>query len=127
MSATPRKEYALPEMYSFPPLFTCVALRFPRYLRRVGRACAVESRASFDILHALVGCGLLLRSRLQPVDVTRERQLAVWRDIIVGWHRARDVSLMTVSEWPLWENAAISSACGVPNVGWWCGLRVCLI
>lgn len=44
------------------------------------------------------------------MEVTRDRQLAMWRDIIVGWHRAHDAPVMKVSEWPLWENAGISSA-----------------
>lgn len=46
---------------------------------------------------------------LQPVDATRAKQLAEWKQIIIGWHQSRRQTTLVLKEWPHWENPAIKS------------------
>lgn len=47
---------------------------------------------------------------LQPADVTRAKQLEQWKQLVVGWHQAHKQQVMSVKEWPFWENRAIARA-----------------
>lgn len=97
---------ALPEIYSFPPFFTCVV---------------VVSRGSRRELMAV-------RGRLQPNDAVRAKQLQEWRNLIVAWHEARKETTMVVADWPLWENKAIGRASDIELVvsGWLVNRGICL-
>jgi len=44
---------------------------------------------------------------LQPVLSTRERQLRLWQDFIISWHRSRSEQFLSVAEWPFFRNDAI--------------------
>ncbi len=48
---------------------------------------------------------------LQTTDVTREKQLQLWKDLIVSWHMANRQTVLVVGEWPHFENRTISRTC----------------
>jgi ESCRT-II complex subunit VPS25 len=41
---------------------------------------------------------------IQPVESTKEKQLALWRDLILRYHRQLKLKTLVVHECPLWEN-----------------------
>jgi len=45
---------------------------------------------------------------IQPVAATREKQLSLWRDLILKYHTSKRISILVVHECPLWENTEIS-------------------
>eukprot|EP00753_Platysulcus_tardus_P005423 PLAT13297.1.p1 GENE.PLAT13297.1~~PLAT13297.1.p1 ORF type:complete len:185 (+),score=79.27 PLAT13297.1:14-568(+) len=45
---------------------------------------------------------------LQPVDASREKQVAMWVELILAWHGAAKLSTLTVADCPLWENKSIA-------------------
>jgi ESCRT-II complex subunit VPS25 len=44
---------------------------------------------------------------VQPVVATKEKQLALWRDLIVGYHTHYKLKTLKVHECPLWSNNKI--------------------
>lgn len=44
---------------------------------------------------------------LQPVEATRSKQLALWKDLILKFHMERNLGSMTLAEFPYFENKAI--------------------
>lgn len=44
---------------------------------------------------------------IQPVLATREKQLALWRDLIVRYHTQYKLKTLVVHECPLWQNETI--------------------
>ena len=47
---------------------------------------------------------------IQPVLATQERQLKLWQQFIVDWHRVRGEAFLDVNTWPHFENASIRRA-----------------
>lgn len=45
---------------------------------------------------------------LQPVQETREKQLALWRELILRYHTERKIKTLVVHDCPLWKNEAIN-------------------
>ncbi|KAG5175912.1 ESCRT-II complex subunit-domain-containing protein [Tribonema minus] len=45
---------------------------------------------------------------LQPVLATREKQLKLWCDMVLAYHKARKAYAFAWRDWPLWENRAIN-------------------
>lgn len=45
---------------------------------------------------------------IQPVLATREKQLALWRELILRFHTEKKIKTMLVYDCPLWKNAAIN-------------------
>lgn len=41
---------------------------------------------------------------IQPVLATREKQLALWRELILRYHTERKIKTLVVHECPLWKN-----------------------
>ena len=85
--------FATPEIYDFPPFFTCVS----RSSRNPAAATLTPRSAR-----------AAPRRRLQPVADTRSKQLQMWQTLIVDWHRAHRQFTMALDDWPLFENASIS-------------------
>lgn len=52
----------------------------------------------------------MCRARLQIVDETKHKQLEQWKDLIVNYHKAHRKAILVVSEFELWQNAAIGCA-----------------
>eukprot|EP00953_Heterococcus_sp_UTEX-ZZ885_P016047 9047-Heterococcus_DN1.PRE.4 len=46
---------------------------------------------------------------LQPVLETREKQLKLWSDVVLGYHKARQEYSFAWRDWPLWENNSVLS------------------
>lgn len=44
---------------------------------------------------------------IQPVEATRQKQLALWRELILGYHTQHKLKTLVVHECPLWKNEAI--------------------
>lgn len=44
---------------------------------------------------------------IQPVLATREKQLALWRELILRFHTERKIKTMLLHDCPLWKNAGI--------------------
>lgn len=44
---------------------------------------------------------------IQPVLATREKQLALWRELILRYHTEKKLKIMKVYDCPLWKNDAI--------------------
>jgi len=44
---------------------------------------------------------------IQPVLATREKQLALWRELILSYHTHHRIQTLKVYDCPLWKNAAI--------------------
>jgi len=44
---------------------------------------------------------------LQPVVETREKQLALWRELILRYHTEHKLKVLLVHDCPLWKNTAI--------------------
>src|SRR3546814_270019 len=47
---------------------------------------------------------------LQPVAATRDKQLRLWRDLLVEFHMASNKYMLVPSQCPLFSNAAIGRA-----------------
>jgi ESCRT-II complex subunit VPS25 len=47
---------------------------------------------------------------------TREKQLALWRDLIVRYHEQYKLQTLVVHECPLWKNSAISRALNTEDI-----------
>ena len=45
---------------------------------------------------------------IQPVLATREKQLALWRELILKYHTDRKIRTLVVHDCPLWKNDAIN-------------------
>jgi ESCRT-II complex subunit VPS25 len=45
---------------------------------------------------------------IQPVLETREKQLALWRELLLNYHTSLKIKTLVVHDCPLWTNAAIS-------------------
>ena len=45
---------------------------------------------------------------IQPVLETREKQLALWRELILRYHTDLKIKTLVVHDCPLWKNASIS-------------------
>lgn len=45
---------------------------------------------------------------IQPVLATREKQLALWRELILRYHTEKKLKIMTVYDCPLWKNESIN-------------------
>lgn len=45
---------------------------------------------------------------MQPVLSSREKQLALWRELILNYHTANKVKTLVLHDCPLWENAKIN-------------------
>lgn len=86
-------KFAYPEYYDFPPFFTCVPRPFPMCV-------------SIAVLrtHSLA-CSL---GRLQPVRATREKQLVLWKQLILEYHRTHNLPLFQPLTSTLFENVKIS-------------------
>eukprot|EP00804_Cyclotella_cryptica_P015748 CCRYP_013385-RG/>CCRYP_013385-RG protein AED:0.26 eAED:0.26 QI:43/1/1/1/1/0.8/5/2044/92 len=44
---------------------------------------------------------------IQPVLVTRDKQLAQWRELILKYHTDLKIKTLVLHECPLWRNASI--------------------
>jgi ESCRT-II complex subunit VPS25 len=44
---------------------------------------------------------------LQPVESTRVKQLALWKDLILKYHMERNIHTMTLAEFQYFENKSI--------------------
>jgi ESCRT-II complex subunit VPS25 len=44
---------------------------------------------------------------IQPVLATREKQLALWRELILRYHTDKKIKTMRIHDCPLWKNSAI--------------------
>ncbi|KAL3802157.1 hypothetical protein ACHAWO_007797 [Cyclotella atomus] len=44
---------------------------------------------------------------IQPVLITREKQLAQWRELILKYHTDLRIKTLVIHECPLWKNASI--------------------
>ena len=44
---------------------------------------------------------------IQPVLATREKQLALWRELILNYHTHHKIQTLKVYDCPLWKNATI--------------------
>mmetsp|Transcript_19820 Transcript_19820/g.36906 ORF Transcript_19820/g.36906 Transcript_19820/m.36906 type:complete len:99 (-) Transcript_19820:24-320(-) len=44
---------------------------------------------------------------LQPVEATRTKQLALWKDLILRYHMERNITSMTLAEFEYFENKSI--------------------
>jgi ESCRT-II complex subunit VPS25 len=44
---------------------------------------------------------------IQPVEATREKQLTLWRELILNFHTTLKIKTLVVHECPLWKNVAI--------------------
>ncbi len=44
---------------------------------------------------------------LQPVAATREKQLTLWKELILKYHMEKNISTMTLAEFPYFENKRI--------------------
>jgi ESCRT-II complex subunit VPS25 len=53
---------------------------------------------------------------LQPVLATREKQLTLWRELILKYHSERKVKTLLVHDCPLWKNAAINRQLSADSV-----------
>jgi ESCRT-II complex subunit VPS25 len=45
---------------------------------------------------------------IQPVETTREKQLSLWRELILTYHTDRKIKTLVVHDCPLWKNPSIS-------------------
>jgi hypothetical protein len=81
-----------PEFWSFPPFFTFGTLShfFDFLLTRF-----------FDL-------SFLILSRIQPVQITRQKQLDLWKDLLLEYHMKRNIHSMTLAEFPYFENQTIN-------------------
>jgi len=44
---------------------------------------------------------------IQPVEATKEKQLALWRELIIRYYTTQKIKTLIVHECPLWKNTAI--------------------
>jgi len=44
---------------------------------------------------------------IQPVEATRQKQLALWRELILKYHTQHKLKTLVVHECPLWKNESI--------------------
>ena len=44
---------------------------------------------------------------IQPVLTTREKQMGLWRELILSYHTQQKIKVMRVHDCPLWKNADI--------------------
>ncbi|KAG7339633.1 ESCRT-II complex subunit [Nitzschia inconspicua] len=44
---------------------------------------------------------------IQPVEATREKQLALWRELILNYHQQHKLPTLVIHECPLWNNPDI--------------------
>eukprot|EP00536_Pseudo-nitzschia_multiseries_P006788 jgi/Psemu1/324482/estExt_fgenesh1_pg.C_1490005 len=44
---------------------------------------------------------------IQPVEATRQKQLALWRELILKYHTQNKLKTLVVHECPLWKNESI--------------------
>lgn len=47
-------------------------------------------------------------SRIQPVQVTRQKQLDLWKDLLLEYHMKGNIHTMTLAEFPYFENQTIN-------------------
>lgn len=90
-------KFAYPEYYDFPPFFTCVDL-------------ATASLISPRSIHFCSLTPRVYRRRLQPVRATREKQLVLWKQLILEYHRTHNLPLFQPLASALFENVKISRA-----------------
>jgi ESCRT-II complex subunit VPS25 len=45
---------------------------------------------------------------LQPNKDSQAKQLSLWKDYVLGWHKTNKQSTLVISEWPLFENDKIN-------------------
>ena len=45
---------------------------------------------------------------IQPVLETRKKQLKVWQDLIVNWHKIQATEVLNLNDWKLFENSSIN-------------------
>lgn len=82
----PAKEFTFPEYYDFPPFFTLL-ISFAQWI------------------DGILTCSCC---RLQPVRATREKQLGLWKQLILDYHQARHLSIFSPQTSPLFANCKIS-------------------
>lgn len=44
---------------------------------------------------------------VQPNITTREKQMALWRELILSYHTSKKIKTLVVHDCPLWKNSAI--------------------
>jgi ESCRT-II complex subunit VPS25 len=54
---------------------------------------------------------------IQPVLATKEKQLALWRDLIVRYHTQYKLKTLVVHECPLWKNDDIGRSLSKESIG----------
>uniref|UniRef100_A0A7S2EJ37 ESCRT-II complex subunit VPS25 n=1 Tax=Trieres chinensis TaxID=1514140 RepID=A0A7S2EJ37_TRICV len=53
---------------------------------------------------------------IQPVLVTREKQMGLWRELILRYHTDRKIKTLVVHDCPLWSNPEIGRKLGQEGV-----------
>lgn len=95
MSAGPT--FTPPDIWNFPPFFTCAVPA----LRREAWRCADPDLC-----------------RIQPVEATREKQLHMWEQLILSYHRSERLFSMSLESFPFFQNEEIErerSRCPHPS------------
>jgi len=53
---------------------------------------------------------------LQTVQSTRQKQLALWRDLILRYHTFNKIKTLVVHDCPLWANKSIDRSLDQPAI-----------
>uniref|UniRef100_A0A7S4MXW2 ESCRT-II complex subunit VPS25 n=2 Tax=Odontella aurita TaxID=265563 RepID=A0A7S4MXW2_9STRA len=54
---------------------------------------------------------------IQPVLTTREKQMGLWRELILRYHTERKIKILVVHDCPLWKNPAIRRELDADGIG----------
>jgi hypothetical protein len=81
-----------PEFWSFPPFFTSEILPYLYIFIFSSQLAQLSSDPS----------------RIQPVQITRQKQLDLWKDLLLEYHMKRNIHSMTLAEFPYFENQTIN-------------------
>jgi hypothetical protein len=81
-----------PEFWSFPPFFTSEILPYLTFYIFLSQLVQLSSDPS----------------RIQPVQITRQKQLDLWKDLLLEYHMKRNIHSMTLAEFPYFENQTIN-------------------
>lgn len=97
-------DFKLPQFFSYPPYFTYQSL-----LQNFIFCFFPSLSMSLKIMDWWKVCFFLYFS-LQPVRDTREKQIQLWKELILDYCKAQKIFLINVEEdFPLFSNSAIDS------------------